>query len=149
MNLASMDGDNDLINAFMYLSSKNLILLIEDIDTMFSRGRRVEKNKINFSTLLNCLDGAFYKHGLISIMTTNHADKLDPALIRRGRIDMQIEFPNPDETTAKKYIKSFYNNNVELNGELKGNSLPMSHIQEICLSNDIYTIKETIKKANR
>ena len=43
------------------------------------------------SALLNCLDGHIMEQGNIVIMTTNYADILDPALIRPGRIDLQLE----------------------------------------------------------
>jgi hypothetical protein len=43
------------------------------------------------SCLLNCLDGHILNEGVIIIMTSNHPEKLDPALIRAGRIDLQLE----------------------------------------------------------
>ncbi|KAJ3040463.1 mitochondrial chaperone [Rhizophlyctis rosea] len=42
------------------------------------------------STLLNCLDGHTLAEGTIIIMTTNHPEVLDPALIRPGRIDLHL-----------------------------------------------------------
>jgi len=40
--------------------------------------------------LLNVLDGVVDSPGRIVVMTTNHPDKLDPALIRPGRINKRI-----------------------------------------------------------
>ncbi|KAJ3270880.1 hypothetical protein HDV01_007351 [Terramyces sp. JEL0728] len=45
----------------------------------------------SLSTLLNCLDGYTLNDGVIIIMTTNHPELLDPALIRPGRIDLHLE----------------------------------------------------------
>ncbi|KAJ3035217.1 hypothetical protein HK097_004262, partial [Rhizophlyctis rosea] len=42
------------------------------------------------STLLNCLDGHTLAEGTIIIMTSNHPEVLDPALIRPGRIDLHL-----------------------------------------------------------
>lgn len=48
--------------------------------------------KISLSGLLNAIDGVATHEGRVLIMTTNHAEHLDPALLRPGRIDMQIRF---------------------------------------------------------
>jgi chaperone BCS1 len=50
------------------------------------------KSLISLSGLLNTIDGAASHEGRVLIMTTNHPNKLDPALIRPGRIDLQIKF---------------------------------------------------------
>ncbi|KAJ3200933.1 mitochondrial chaperone [Entophlyctis luteolus] len=42
------------------------------------------------SMLLNCLDGHMMEENVIVIMTTNHPEVLDPALIRPGRIDLHL-----------------------------------------------------------
>ncbi|KAJ3100472.1 hypothetical protein HDU97_002209 [Phlyctochytrium planicorne] len=43
------------------------------------------------SALLNCLDGHMMNENVIVIMTTNHPEVLDSALIRPGRIDLHLE----------------------------------------------------------
>lgn len=47
-------------------------------------------DKLNLSGILNVLDGVVETPGRIVIMTTNHPELLDPALIRPGRIDRHI-----------------------------------------------------------
>ncbi len=48
--------------------------------------------KLNLGELLELLDGVIEIPGRMIIMTTNHPEILDPALLRPGRIDMKIEF---------------------------------------------------------
>ena len=49
-----------------------------------------KKDELNLMGLLNVLDGVVDTPGRILIMTTNHPELLDPALIRPGRIDKRI-----------------------------------------------------------
>jgi chaperone BCS1 len=49
-----------------------------------------KKDQLNLSGLLNVLDGVIDSPGRIVIMTSNHPDQLDPALIRPGRIDKKL-----------------------------------------------------------
>jgi chaperone BCS1 len=49
-----------------------------------------DKDQLTLSGLLNVLDGVVDTPGRILIMTTNHPEMLDPALIRPGRIDKKI-----------------------------------------------------------
>ncbi|KAJ4836264.1 hypothetical protein Tsubulata_033009 [Turnera subulata] len=63
-----------------------------DEDTTVKAGED-KKSKVTLSGLLNFIDGLWSSSGgeRIIIFTTNHKDKLDPALIRRGRMDRHIE----------------------------------------------------------
>ncbi|RLN73789.1 hypothetical protein BBJ28_00014463 [Nothophytophthora sp. Chile5] len=47
-------------------------------------------DKLNLSGLLNVLDGVIDCPGRIVIMTSNHPEKLDPALIRPGRVNKKL-----------------------------------------------------------
>ena len=68
------------------------LILIEDIDAFFNvREKQDTRMQISFSGLLNALDGVGAQEGRIIVLTTNHREKLDPALIRPGRIDLEIE----------------------------------------------------------
>lgn len=77
-----------------------MILALEDIDALginVSAEDRDEKKHIgkdspsSLSEILNYLDGFITPHGLIVIATTNHIEKLDPAIIRKGRFDLIID----------------------------------------------------------
>ena len=138
ISLSGINSDGDLKNLFNRMDG-NSVLLLEDIDSVFN-GRKTKDN-ITFSTLLNCLDGVYYKDGIITIMTTNHIEKLDSALIRDGRVDMQIEFKNPNEELVRNYVNMFYG--ISLNGEKYNKNYPMAKIQNYCLNS---SEKEISKK---
>ena len=68
------------------------IIVIEEIDTIVnSRQNELgEKEKVILSELLNFLDGPSSPDSCVVIATTNHIEKLDPAIIRSGRFDIKI-----------------------------------------------------------
>lgn len=41
-------------------------------------------------------------------MTTNHIEKLDPALLRPGRADVHVELNNASEKQMRGLFKKFY-----------------------------------------
>jgi hypothetical protein len=45
-----------------------------------------------FGALLELLDGVVEMPGRMLVMTTNHIERLDPALLRPGRVDLAVEF---------------------------------------------------------
>jgi 26S proteasome regulatory subunit T6 len=55
--------------------------------------------------LLNQLDGFEATNKIKVLMATNRIDILDPALLRPGRIDRKIEFPNPNESSRFDILK--------------------------------------------
>merc|ERR550514_1786807 len=55
--------------------------------------------------LLNQLDGFEPAQNIKVIMATNRIDILDSALLRPGRIDRKIEFPNPNAENRESILK--------------------------------------------
>jgi len=142
ITISEVKGDDSLRRLFNNVKS-NGILLLEDIDSLFIQ--RKSKDHISFSTLLNCLDGIYYKEGLIVIMTTNYIDKLDEALIRDGRIDLRVSFTTPKEQQVKEYIELFYD--IKINGlSYKNQNYSMAKIQNYCLNHSIDGIKKLLFK---
>jgi len=85
----------------------NSIVLFEDIDSYFKDRTSLDIN-ISFSCLINILDGFISKSGsgIITILTANNPDRLDPALIRPGRIDKIIKFDYPNKEEIKEAFMS-------------------------------------------
>eukprot|EP01102_Stenamoeba_stenopodia_P002647 TRINITY_DN12505_c0_g1_i1.p1 TRINITY_DN12505_c0_g1~~TRINITY_DN12505_c0_g1_i1.p1 ORF type:complete len:396 (+),score=104.95 TRINITY_DN12505_c0_g1_i1:152-1339(+) len=86
------------------------IIFMDEVDSigsarMESGGSSDSEVQRTMLELLNQLDG-FESTQLIKVlMATNRMDILDPALLRPGRIDRKIEFPNPNENARLDILK--------------------------------------------
>jgi chaperone BCS1 len=87
------------------------IIVLEDVDALFGADRAQHggsKSSITFSGLLNALDGVANPEGQIFIMSTNHRERLDPALIRNGRVDLHVEFSFATSGQMEQLFAQFY-----------------------------------------
>eukprot|EP00657_Telonema_sp_P-1_P010745 TRINITY_DN531_c0_g2_i4.p1 TRINITY_DN531_c0_g2~~TRINITY_DN531_c0_g2_i4.p1 ORF type:complete len:364 (+),score=36.10 TRINITY_DN531_c0_g2_i4:129-1220(+) len=84
--------DDSLRAALDDSTTGGAIIVFEDIDAMFGKNRdnKVRNSPLTFSGLLNALDGIGDPRGQIIVLTTNFREQLDSALIRNGRVDMQV-----------------------------------------------------------
>lgn len=74
------------------------ILVLEDLDSLINDGNR--------SFFLNELDGFSSNHGILSIATTNHPERLDPAILDRpSRFDRKYHFELPQQPERLTYLK--------------------------------------------
>ncbi len=100
--------DDDLREALMSAPDGSLIA-IEDIDAIFTQRDGGERRSgVSFSGLLNAIDGVAAQEGRALIMTTNHKEKLDPALIRPGRADVHTELGLVSAQTARRLFDRFF-----------------------------------------
>ena len=99
--------DIDLINCLSTMvSDKNL----KDKQNIVSFKK--DENKITLSFILNILDGIFETSGRVFIITSNYYDRLDSALKRPGRIDINLEMKNCTKKTISEMVYNFYNSNI-------------------------------------
>lgn len=117
----------DMLNA-MYKSfavakaSAPAMLFIDEFDSIGDRNKFPARH-VNYSTqvvnaLLECLDGVEGHEGVIVLAACNNPDRIDPALLRGGRLEKHIFFPLPD-AEARAAILSHYLPSLAQNPVLK------------------------------
>ncbi|KAJ8591411.1 P-loop containing nucleoside triphosphate hydrolase protein [Rhizopogon salebrosus TDB-379] len=123
-------SDNTLTTLMGHVPSR-CILLLEDLDAAFTRsvsrdasstGAPTASNANSTSTatetndgstlslsgLLNSLDGVAAAEGRLLFATTNHIERLDPALSRPGRMDVWVNFTHATKWQAEGIFKCFF-----------------------------------------
>ncbi|GMF07219.1 unnamed protein product [[Candida] boidinii] len=104
------------------------IIFIDEIDAIATKrfdaqtGADREVQRILLE-LLNQMDGFDQSSSVKVIMATNRADTLDPALLRPGRLDRKIEFPNLRDRRERRLIFSTIANKMSLAPEVDLDSL--------------------------
>ena len=102
LNLSDRLMSDESLRAMVDALPAAALLLIEDIDCAFNEKRSATGTSgITLSGLLNALDGVSSRDGRVLFLTTNHPERLDPALLRPGRVDRKIElgYATPDQRT--------------------------------------------------
>ncbi|TVY18360.1 putative mitochondrial chaperone BCS1-B [Lachnellula arida] len=90
----------------------NVVDLTKALKKANQQSEEERKKGISLSGLLNIIDGVASHEGRVLVMTTNHPEKLDEALIRPGRVDHQVGFDNATQTQVKQLFERMYNNDL-------------------------------------
>ncbi|KAF8050669.1 hypothetical protein N665_1909s0004 [Sinapis alba] len=102
--------DNSELRRLLIDTGNRSILVVEDIDCSITLNNRTtdepkksKNKKVTLSGLLNFTDGLWSSCGdqRIIIFTTNYKEKLDPALLRPGRMDVHIHMSYCTPSTFK------------------------------------------------
>ncbi|KAJ7166454.1 P-loop containing nucleoside triphosphate hydrolase protein [Mycena crocata] len=105
-SLSSAFVDDAFLQRATATIPKRSIVLVEDIDCALPsreddddsdaespvRRSRPPRSGVTLSGLLNMIDGIGSEEGKLFFATTNYVDRLDPALMRPGRIDRRIRY---------------------------------------------------------
>ncbi|KAK9113068.1 hypothetical protein Scep_020587 [Stephania cephalantha] len=152
LELASVQGNSDLRNLLVATATRSIIV-IEDIDCSVelhdrgaatTAGNKEGDGRLTLSGMLNFMDGLWSSCGdeRIIVFTTNHKDKLDPALLRPGRMDMHIHMSYCTPDGFRLLVSNYLGiKNHQLMGEIEGlmknvNVTPAEVAEELMKSDD-------------
>merc|ERR1739844_573511 len=91
-------------------------------------------SEIKLSDLLEAFDGVLEMKGRMMVMTTNHLEKLDPALIRPGRVDLSLEFKRCNKKAIGDFFETFFTgNNLDVKNVENGVWTP-AEVAQICIN---------------
>jgi AAA+ superfamily predicted ATPase len=111
--------DNSLSNSQSYfIPIEQRLYVLEEIDTIgdIVKQRTKEQmdhpvnplnDELTLGEILTVLDGTMEVPGRIVIMTTNHPEVLDAALIRPGRIDVKVHFGNASRNLIAEMYEGY------------------------------------------
>lgn len=134
LTLSDKDLSDTTLAAVLRVTPARALIMMEDVDALFVKREPGKYHRgVSFSGLLNAIDGIASQEGRILIMTTNHRENLDPALIRPGRVDVQIEVTNANKDMATRLFLRFFPQEAELAEEfgrlVPGGELSMAKLQ--------------------
>ncbi|XP_021274471.1 AAA-ATPase At3g50940-like [Herrania umbratica] len=116
LNLSAVNSDSSLEYLLLHVSNRS-ILVIEDIDCTVKLQNRQAGDEtgsyphvqVTLSGLLNAIDGLLSCCGdeRIIVFTTNYKDRIDPALLRAGRMDKHICLSYCTVSTFKQLVANY------------------------------------------
>jgi chaperone BCS1 len=150
MNMAGMT-DGRIEGALEELPPRS-ILLIEDIDcataSFLTREDNNDDNKLHrvlgsidsskdstLSGILNILDGINTPDSIIIMMTTNYPERIDPAILRKGRTDHRIVLTSLNDEAIRRYAAYAYHGN-QLTRSKPFNPIKGCDLQSLIFEND-------------
>lgn len=142
LELTSIYSNSELRRILVTTTNRSIIV-VEDIDCSLEMHDRHQQQQLNYldsdptnkkltlSGFLNFIDGLWSSCGdeRIIVFTTNFKDKLDPALLRPGRMDMHIHMsyctPQGFNVLASNYL------GINSNGEDDHTNNRIKHVQNL------------------
>jgi len=111
---SAKDGDlGDMLKAMFqsFASAKEnapSLLFIDEIDAIGDRAKFPARHETYSTTVVNalleCVDGINGREGVVVVGACNFPERIDPALLRSGRLEKHVLFPLPDATARAQIL---------------------------------------------
>jgi len=134
-----MEIDIDKIRKETHINNGNLL------DNIFKSVMKKSKdNKLNLSCILNIIDGIIEQPGRILIITTNYPDRLDKALVRRGRVDMKLKYEKVTSNSIRNFMSRKFDDEIpdEIISNIENKLTPLELEDLIDSANSIEEFRE-------
>ncbi|RWR88883.1 AAA-ATPase-like protein [Cinnamomum micranthum f. kanehirae] len=104
IDLSRIRDDSDLKSLMLQTREKSVVV-VEDLDRFLAE----ESGKVSLSGILNFMDGIFSCCGeeRVMVFTMRRRENIDLAIMRPGRLDVQIYFPLCDFSAFKNLASSY------------------------------------------
>ncbi|KAL6298207.1 BCS1 N terminal-domain-containing protein [Sparassis latifolia] len=112
LNLSERGLADDKLIHLLSNTPERSFVLIEDVDAAFNKRVQTSEDgyqsSVTFSGFLNALDGVASGEERVIFLTTNHPERLDPALVRPGRVDLSVLLDDATPEQARRLFVRFY-----------------------------------------
>lgn len=108
LEIAERDAKKEKDNPSKEDSGRTTSNDIKELAKVLKKENEDQKKGISLSGLLNAIDGVASHEGRVLIMTTNIPESLDDALLRPGRVDLQVQFTCSNKDQAKELFIRMY-----------------------------------------
>ena len=113
-----LENKNTFENKEQNLKIENIIELLNnknnDLTKLTCSLKDDPSDLITLDDILNLWDGLRETPGRMLVISSNYYDKLDPALIRPGRIDVTLELQNANHKIISEIYYNFFEENIDL-----------------------------------
>lgn len=126
----------DAVEFVKMYSNPGAVIFCEDIDRAVNGNRSTEMDDI-----LNIIDGIDTKSAnIITVLTTNNLNAINPAMLRPGRLDAVINVTEPDAPAAEKLVRIY-------GGSTIAPDLDLTEVGEALAGQIPAVIAEVVKRA--
>lgn len=156
--ITSREMDDTTLSSAVMQVPPGSIVVLEDVDSLFTHhAESATQSQLTLSGVLNALDGVATPAGQLIVLTANSVEKLDPALVRTGRVDLMIEFKDANSEQMELIFQQFYPDapkaqcaafRAAVHEALGGRALSMASLQHFFVAMRKKTAEEAIERVD-
>ncbi|EXK43200.1 hypothetical protein FOXG_15422 [Fusarium oxysporum f. sp. lycopersici 4287] len=155
ISLSSPNLSEDSLATLFRDLPRTCLVLLEDIDAAGLTNKRKKqetqanngppkpmREPISLSGLLNVIDGVGAQEGRVLVMTSNHTENIDPALLRPGRVDFSVEFGLASSDTITQLFRLMYGTSHDEVGSIEHAATTEASEKSVDTTNSVAALAE-------